>query len=224
MRLTGGGTVLYLTQKTAAIRPMSLKITNAVSGAKTRTNIRVKKEPRNTVTKCRKQHFKSKVQHLVWAQHRWDWGIKYWWESYQPVGQERCPERTSAWAKSWQCSRPAVSRKIQHVKNPVPPKKSFLGSGPWTLGNRLLTRSVAPASMNRARLRWKCCWMIRWPRKGASTIRHTHRKLGIVHGFSCCEATHSRQEVEFKENQCRDHMNPIQEQHHYSWMKAESTR
>lgn len=33
--LTGGGTVLYLTQKTAAIKPMSLQITRAVSGAKT---------------------------------------------------------------------------------------------------------------------------------------------------------------------------------------------
>lgn len=33
--LTGGGTVLYLTQKTAAIKPMSLKITRAVSGAET---------------------------------------------------------------------------------------------------------------------------------------------------------------------------------------------
>lgn len=31
--LTGGGTVLYLTQKTAAIKPMSLKTTRAVSGA-----------------------------------------------------------------------------------------------------------------------------------------------------------------------------------------------
>ena len=33
--LTGGGTVLYRTQKTAAIRPMSLAITRAVSGAET---------------------------------------------------------------------------------------------------------------------------------------------------------------------------------------------
>lgn len=35
MCLTGGGTVLYLTQKTAAIKPMSLKITRAVNGAET---------------------------------------------------------------------------------------------------------------------------------------------------------------------------------------------
>lgn len=141
--------------------------------------------PCNTVTKCSK----SKVQYLVWARRRWDWGIKYWWESYQPVGQERCPEQTSAWAKSWQCNHPAVSRKSQCVKNP-PKKFSWL----WTeiSSNGVLTRSVAPASMNRARLRWKCCWMIRWPRKGANTIRHTHRKLGIVHGFSCCGATHNR--------------------------------
>lgn len=143
-----------------------------------------KKGPCNTVTKYMKQHSKSKVQYLVWAQHRWDWGIKYWWGSYQPVGQERCPERTSVWAKSWQCNRPAVPKKIQCVKNP--PQKTLNSS------NRLLTRSVAPASMNRARLRWKCCWMIRWPRKGANTIRHTHRKLGIVHGFSCCGTTHNR--------------------------------
>lgn len=32
--LTGGGTVLYLTQKTAAIKPISLQITRAVRGAK----------------------------------------------------------------------------------------------------------------------------------------------------------------------------------------------
>lgn len=31
--LTGGGTVLYRTQKTAAIKPISLKITRAVKGA-----------------------------------------------------------------------------------------------------------------------------------------------------------------------------------------------
>lgn len=128
--LTGGGTVLYLTQKTAAIRPMSLKITSAVSGAKTE-QIRIEKKGLcNSVTKCRKQHFKSKVQYLVWAQRKWDWGIKNWWESYQPVGQERCPERTSAWAKSWQCNRPAVSRKTQCVKNPA--QKVFLALN-WTV-------------------------------------------------------------------------------------------
>lgn len=55
-----------------------------------------------------------------------------------------------------------------------------------------ITRSVAPASINRARLRWKCCWIIRWPRKGANTIRHTHKKLGIVHGFSYCRTTETR--------------------------------
>lgn len=35
--LTGGGTVLYLTQKTAAIKPMSLQITRAVRGAKVKS-------------------------------------------------------------------------------------------------------------------------------------------------------------------------------------------
>ncbi len=100
------------------------------------------------------------------------------------------------------CSRLCYAAAANHVKGPSSidwlPQAAFptdhLVWFEYNLGQSVficifITRSVAPASVNRARLRWKCCWMIRWPRKGASTIRHTHKKLGIVHGFSYCRTT-----------------------------------
>lgn len=104
--LTGGGTVLYLTQKTAAIKPMSLKITKAVSGAETEQTWWITWWATLPYT-ATAVTWNTRVQYLVWAQRRWDWRIKYWWGSYQPTGRERCPTPTSEWATSSRCNRPA---------------------------------------------------------------------------------------------------------------------
>lgn len=108
--LTGGGTVLYLTQKTAAIKPMSLKITKAVSGAETEQTWWITWWATLPYT-ATAVTWNTRVQYLVWAQRRWDWRIKYWWGSYQPTGRERCPTPTSEWATSSRCNRPAELEK-----------------------------------------------------------------------------------------------------------------
>lgn len=55
--LTGGGTVLYLTQKTAAIKPISLQITRAVRGAKEERVMTSKRHPK----KCNTLYMQRKV-------------------------------------------------------------------------------------------------------------------------------------------------------------------